>query len=55
MKKRTKQEENSVMSENEGVELSEEDMDKVTGGVSAFANVPRVKQHDYDEAIKKKI
>lgn len=43
------------VTENQGAqELSEEEMNQVSGG-GAFDNVPRVKEHDYTEDIKKRI
>ena len=41
--------------ENRGAqELSDEEMDQVSGG-GAFDSVPRVKEHDYTEDVKKRV
>lgn len=35
-------------------ELSDEEMDQVSGG-GVFDSVPRVKEHDYTEDVKKRV
>lgn len=35
-------------------DLDIKDLEQVTGGSGAFANVPRVKTHNYDSVVKNK-
>ena len=55
MEKRKKENEDVLVPKGKGTELSEQDMEKVTGGASAFSDIPRVKNHDYDDDIRDKI
>lgn len=55
MKSSKKENQGILTPECDVVELSEQDMEKAIGGASAFSNIPRVKNHDYDDEIRDKI
>lgn len=49
------EEKNLPLDENETQELDLDELEQVTGGNSAFADVPRVPQHDIDDSLREKI
>lgn len=48
-------EKNIPVDEQETKELDLDDLEQVTGGNNAFADVPRVPQHDIDDSLREKI
>lgn len=55
MKEETKKNAKDLVEQaTENKELSEEELEQVTGG-GAFDNVPRVKEHDYNDDIRGRI
>ena len=49
------EEKNLPLDENETQELDLDELEQVTGGNNAFADVPRVPQHDIDDSLREKI
>ena len=48
-------EKNIPVDEQETKELDLDELEQVTGGNNAFADVPRVPQHDIDDSLREKI
>ncbi len=49
------EEKNLPLDEKETQELDLDELEQVTGGSNAFADVPRVPQHDIDDSLREKI